>query len=1096
MKKLFSLMLAIVLLIGLGLPAFAAEDKKLIRVGYMGYEDFISLNQDGVLAGYGVEYFNEIAKYADVRYEYIQGTWADNLKKLENHEIDLVCTAKLTRERLEKFSFSKNSFGNVQGVLYTRPDNAEIYYEDYAAFDGKKFAFLDQSLNINLVTAYAKTHGFTFEPVFYESDLAMEAALLGGEVDVVVTEHMTKHDNLKLVGNFDSQPFYLMSYQDNDFMTQIDAAMCTIFTEDPYFRADLFTKYYGKHSAIKDPHFTRTETEYIAQLLENRKKTTGKASLKVAVFSDSNPVSYLDENGELCGIRVDLLNEISRISGIPLELVSLEEQDGTYGYEYFRDNGFDLMIVDDNAINRAYGDRKEAGMRFTQAFDNMKKVAIAENGFTPSKNKAYTIAYAASAATLPQLFASWYPNSALLPCATIEKCFEAVRDGKADMLIYNQYIAERELLRPQYDNLAVVPGVTFSDTAMISPVIFKNGSYKEIGDAAIDPYLNNPLLISVLNKAIASIDEETVNNIVIKNTIGTYSSELSVQDFIYKYKPLLIAISVAVLFILFLTVSLYLNKRKNFTRLSDVNKKLTLAVAQADAASRAKSTFLARMSHEIRTPMNAIIGITTLAKAHKKDEQQMDDYLEKISASSKVLLNIINDVLDMSAIENEKLHISNVPLDFKEVLMALCGMYYTQCKSKGVGFSMVLSEVTVETLVGDALRLNQILLNLLSNAYKFTPPGGSVKLQVIQRMIKGKHVYMRFVVSDTGCGMTEEMQQRLFRPFEQESSGTALQHGGSGLGMSITKNLVDLMHGSIRVESQKDVGTTVTVELPFGLSEEQLETSPDKFKSIRALIVDDEADTCDYTAAVLKRLGIDHDIARDGKQAIELLTAQHDKGCGYDVCFVDWKMPGLNGVDVTRKIREMFDEDAIIIIVSAYDLSEVQEEAKAAGANIFVTKPLFQSTVFNVLMTLSGGKYKQLTADKRAYDFSGHKVLLAEDNAINREIACALLEMVNMQVDCAVNGEEAVKRFEAAPAGTYAAILMDIQMPIMDGYEAAKAIRSGKHAEAATIPIFAMTANAFAEDVSTSIASGMDGHISKPIDTEILYRTLQKVLGQ
>lgn len=1096
MKKLFSLVLAIVLLIGLCVPVFAAEDKKTIRVGYMGYEDFISPNQDGVLDGYGVEYFNEIAKYTDIRYEYIRGTWAENLKKLENHEIDLVCTAKLTQERLEKFSFSKNPFGNVQGVLYTHPDNADVYYEDYAAFDGKKFAFLDQSLNIDLLTAYAKVHGFTFEPVFYESDTAMEAALLGGEVDVIATEHMTKHDNLKLVGNFDSQPFYLMSYQGNDFMTKIDMAMGAITTENPHFQAEMFNKYYGKHSAIKDPHFTRTETEYVARLLENREKTTGKASLKVAVFSDANPVSYLDENGELCGIRVDLLNEIARISGIPLELVSIESQDATYGYEYFRTHGFDLIIVEDNDINRAYGDRKEAGMRFTKAFDDMKKVAIAENGFVPSENRAYTIAYVASSATLPQLLANWYPNSALLPCATIEKCFEAVRDRKANMLIYNQYVAERELLRPQYDTLAVVPGATFSDASMISPVIFKNGSYKEIGDAAIDPYLNNPLLISVLNKAIASIDEGSINNIVIKNTIGTYSSELSVQDFIYKYKPLLIAISVAVLFILFLTVSLYLNKRKSFTRLSEVNKKLTLAVAQADAASRAKSTFLARMSHEIRTPMNAIIGITTLAKANKKDGQRMDEYLDKISSSSKVLLNIINDVLDMSAIENEKLHISYVPLDFKEVLTALSAMYYTQCRGKGVRFSMVLSEVTVETLVGDALRLNQILMNLLSNAYKFTPPGGSVKLQVVQRMIKEKNVYMRFVVSDTGCGMTEEMQQRLFQPFEQESSSTALQHGGSGLGMSITKNLVDLMQGSIRVESRKDVGTTVTVELPFGLPEEQTETLPDKFKTLRALIVEDEADACDYTAAVLNRFGIDHDIAQDGKRAIELLTAERDKGCGYDVCFVDWKMPGLNGIDVTRKIREMFDEETTIIIVSAYDLSEVEEEAKAAGANIFVTKPLFQSTVFNVLMSLSGGKHTKLTANTCAYDFSGHKVLLAEDNALNREIACALLEMVNMQVDCAVNGAEAVERFEAAPAGTYTAILMDIQMPIMDGYEATKAIRSGKHAEAATIPIFAMTANAFAEDVSTSIASGMDGHISKPIDTEILYRTLQKVLEQ
>lgn len=1090
-KKLWAGLLCLSVLLSMTLPTLAAPEGKTARIGYIGYEDFIAPDKNGEFVGYGVEYYKKIAAYTGFTYEFIPGTWEENLIKLQNHEIDLVSTAKLTPERMEAFSLSTHPFGTVQSILYTRPDNTELYYNDYTAINGKRIAFLKGALDIEFFTAFAERNGFTFGPVFYESDQAMVAALLNHEIDLIATEHMAKHDNLKLICNYDNHPFYLMSYKGNDIMAEIDRAMGQILTENPLYEGELFQKYYSNHKAISDPHFTREEIEFVNALIAERMAATGSPALKVALLDDRNPVSYLDETGTLCGIQVDLLKEISKISGLTLQPVPLKDRGTPYDYAYFRENGFDFMLIEDNEINRRYSEIKEAGMKFTNSIDQMKKVIVAPKGFNPMKGKSYTVAYSDGSATLPKLIESYYPNSTSLPLSSIDACFDAVKSGEADMLIYNQYLAERELLRPQYEDLTVVPRVTFPDSSMLCPILLNNGSYQEMGDAALDPYLSDPLLISVLNKAISSISDETRNEIVIANTIGTYSTELSTEDFFYRYQSSIIGLSVAAFFVFALLLLLYANKRRNYTKLSEVNQKLSDAVAQADAASRAKSTFLARMSHEIRTPMNAIIGITTLAKSNKDKPQKIDEYLDKISTSSKVLLNIINDVLDMSAIESAKLKISAIPFDFKALLTGVSTLYYTQCRSKGITFELSLSEVTEETLVGDALRLNQILLNLLSNAYKFTPEGGSIKLQVVQNMIREGKVFFRFSVSDTGCGMSEEMQARIFQPFEQESSDTALKHGGSGLGMSITKNLVDLMHGSISLTSKKDVGTTFSVELPFGLSEEKLDTSRDKFKMIRALIVDDESDTCEYTSEVLTRIGIDHDIANGGEEAINLLTREHNHGMGYDVCFLDWRMPGTNGIDVTRKIRELFDEDTIIIIVSAYDLSEVEDEARQAGANLFVTKPLFQSTAFNVLMTLSGGKYKKMTADETLFDFTGHRVLLAEDNALNREIACDLLEMVNMQVDCAGNGMEAVRLFTEAPSGTYDAILMDVQMPIMDGHEATKRIRASSHEEAVSIPIFAMTANAFTEDVSLSMASGMNGHISKPIDTEVLYQTLK-----
>ncbi len=502
------------------------------------------------------------------------------------------------------------------------------------------------------------------------------------------------------------------------------------------------------------------------------------------------------------------------------------------------------------------------------------------------------------------------------------------------------------------------------------------------------------------------------------------------------------------------------------------------------------------MSHEIRTPMNAIVGMTTLARSKVDQPEQTLDYLNKIEGASKVLLNIINDVLDMSAIESDKMHLANNPFNFKELINGITALYYGQCKTKEITFNVTLRDVTSVVLVGDSLRLNQILLNLLSNALKFTPRGGTIHLDIAELSVKENQGYFELTVADSGCGMDDAMLHRLFKPFEQESATTAKEYGGSGLGLSITKNLVDMMHGTIRATSQKGEGTTFTVNLPFGIGESPTLESSDKFKSIRALVVDDDEDTRDYTAIVLDRIGIEHHSAPSGEEAVKMLEDAHAQGSGYDVCFLDWKMPGMDGITLTRHIRELYDEDTIIIIVSAYDLSEVAEEAKAAGANIFVTKPLFQSTVFDVLMGLSGGKYKTISTEADTYNFTGKRVLLAEDNALNMEIATELLAMTGLKVDGVENGLEALKAFESSEVNTYDAILMDIQMPEMDGYEATTAIRKSAHPQGATIPILAMTANAFTEDVNMALGAGMNGHIAKPIDTEILYSTLSQCFKQ
>ena len=1035
-----------------------AKENEIIKIGYIDYNGFIQ-KDNAIYIGYGADYLNEISKYTGWEYEYVFGTWTEIMNKLHNQEIDFVCTSQKNEEREKNYSFSQYPIGYTQGLLYADPDNDSLYYDDYTGLNDSYIGFLTGSAMNDMFESYASLHNFTYHAVYYDTDTQMEAALLRGDVVAMATEHLAYHEGLKLITRYGADAYYMMSYLDSPYMNELDFALGQIKT-NPYFEADLYDKYYGTSAAESDTMFTREEMEYI--------KNAG--TITVGNLPNRFPISSLNsKTGEVEGINEDILNEIESLTGLQFELQAIPL--GEKPMVALKAGEFDLVA------GVVYSEEflKDEELTLSDPFLTSDLVVVVKKEYEFASDININVALNRSFQAMQDYITENYPNFTICLYDTVEEAVNAVQKGEAQAVIQNVYVMTYFLQNPRNDNLQIIPVTFLEEQSSIAGLSSQD-----------------PLLMSIINKAIAALDANEIEDIVTAHTIADpYNATFG--DILYKYRTIVIVI--AILFcLLCISITMYLVMRHhNVISLKRKNEQLAQAVEQADVASRAKSTFLARMSHEIRTPMNAIIGITTLAEKHIEDTDKIKDYLAKINSSSTILLNIINDVLDMSAIESDKLKIGNLAFDFKQLLTNISSLYYIQCKSKKVRFEIILSDVTEETLVGDALRLNQILLNLLSNAFKFTPEGGEIKLQVTQKAIKNNIVYFKFEVIDNGCGMTKEMQERLFQPFEQENAQTALRHGGSGLGLSITKNLVELMQGHIGIISEKGVGSTFTVELPFGLSDKKMENNEDKLKSIRALIVDDESDTREYTSTVLDRIGIEHDMASDGEQAIEILTAEHKKGRGYDVCFVDWKMPGLTGVDVTRKIRELFDEDMIIIIVSAYDLSEIEDEAKEAGANIFVTKPLFQSTVFNVLMTLSGGKYKKMTADEKKYDFSGYKVLLVEDNALNREIASELLELVGMQTDCAQNGQEAVEMFHQSEHGTYCAILMDIQMPVMDGYEATRKIREGNHPDAKTIPIYAMTANAFVEDVSASLASGINGHISKPIDTKILYETLYNV---
>lgn len=902
----------------------------------------------------------------------------------------------------------------------------------------------------------------------YETEEEASSALDAGQIDALMTGSIQYTDKYKVIARLTPTAMYFAcNPNDPEIKAGVDAAQKSIYATNRYYEMLLDEKYF---SDIQDSKvFSRAEQAYIESL----------QAINLGYVANQDPVSYTDDAGEFAGMTRQILDRISEISGLQFNYVPLPA--GKIDYDYLRQEQIGLISsVEYTSINR-----KAKGLRLSEPYLSAQKVFVGRSNFTFDKNSAHIVAMATGSGSVESFLQTKYPNFKIIPYDTIEDSFRAVVNGEADLLMQNQYVVTNLLSKPQYESLSAYPVEGLSDQLCLSAMTL-------IGvDGQPEGFLADPLLISILNKSISQISDDEASQIVAKYTTGK-PYRLTLQDTLYKYRVPFVVIAFLMLVCVGMFILILLIRQRNFKRMEVKNQLLSEAALRADHANKAKSQFLARMSHEIRTPMNAIVGLTEIARHHSDEKEKTDDYLSKIDSSAKILLGIINDVLDMSAIESEKLKIAHNPFDLKTLISSVSTLYYTQCKNKNIEFEVMLSGVTEERLIGDSLRLNQILLNLLSNAYKFTPEGGKIKVIVLQENRTGEKVYLRFSVSDNGCGISEEMQERIFKPFEQESASTAQAHGGSGLGLSITKNLVEMMHGVIKVESKKNAGTTFTVELPFDVDTDAAQQDDSGLKDIRALIVDDDKNMLEYTSIVLERIGVQFETAANGDDAIRMLSDAHSKGTGYDICFVDWKMPGKNGVDVTQKIRELYDKNTIIIIVSAYDLSEVEDEAKAAGANMFILKPLFQSTVYNVLMNLSGGKYTKLTADQTAYDFTGKRILLAEDNELNREIATDLLEMVNMTVDCAKDGKEAMELFIASAADTYDAILMDIQMPVMDGYEATKEIRTSEHPQAKTIPIYAMTANAFSEDVSAAFSAGMNGHIAKPIDTAVLFETLDK----
>ena len=1045
-----------------GLAQEAEPEKQPLRVGlyYTGGSGEIEELKEA--HGYDLEYLQALAQYTGWTYDYVTGSWSDCLAWLEAGEIDLLGFVQKTPERADALGYPSLPMAVTSGLLVTGSqsrveDVVQKLKDGITVGLGKGNAFNEE------FRAYCAENGYQVTYVEFDSLDALSPALERGEIEAAVVSEEDKTPAEQIVGNFASVDQYFATDKDNTtLLRELDTAMKQLHAYCPDLNTDLYQKYFGQ-SADGKPIFTTAEQEFI---LDNP---------YILVLYDAGwpPVEYLDEDGVTYrGISPDIFALLTEKCGIQFVYEGSTSGDVL---DQLRTGGQHNTLT---TISYDYTWAERHDVYITQPFISSGIVKLGRN-----PGAAEPVVAVNEKAYFTFLLADELRGVTTRHYAKQSQRLEAVRTGQADYTFVTEDQANYYRSIPKYAGLKMEPMLGYEQRICIS--VDKN---------------SDPALLSVISKCLASITHDEMTEIVRRNTVGAY--RLTFRDRLYRDRaPLAVAGVLAVTILSALTV-LGMIRRRSQRKLLAAYRQKDEALVLAEQASAAKGSFMSRMSHEIRTPLNAVIGYNMIARselanakseeARRSAEMKVMDCLTKSDIASRHLLTIINDVLDMSAIESGKIKLEHARFDFKGMITSLTAIFYSQAKAKGVSLDVVIGALSDEWFVGDQMRTNQVLTNLLSNAIKFTPEGGSVRLSICQLEGEQGQARIQFQVADTGIGMSADYLEHIWTPFEQADSSISRRFGGTGLGLSITKNLVDLMAGVIRVESRPGAGTVFTVELRYDRAEPPDSAQPYRFDHINALAVDDDPGTCDYIRLLFNRCGARCATVTSGQEAVRAVEQSLANRDAFSVCLVDWRMPQMDGIETIRRIRQLVGEQLPIIVLTAYDYTEIADRAAEVGGSRFLAKPLFQSSLFDLLAGIGGARQSPLVVKNAEYDFQGARVLLAEDNIMNMEIAKKLLESAGLAVDCAWNGSEAGDLFERSAPGAYLAVLMDVHMPVLNGYEATQRIRASHHPEAKTIPIVAMTADAFAEDVAEAREAGMNDHISKPIDVPVLFALLDR----
>ncbi len=1082
-KHLISLALAAVMTI----PCFSAfavsaqEQPEVLRVGFFAFSGYHTIDENGRRSGYGYEFLQRLSIHGGWSYEYVgyDRSYADSLEMLKNGEVDIVTSVSKTEEREKEFLFSEQSIGVNSTILTVKAGNEELTEGDYSSYDGITIGMLEGNSKNQNFERFAKEHSFTFTPRYFAEQEELSEALQNGEVDAAVTGSLRLLDNEWLLESFDASPFYICTNKnDTALMERINAAINEMDLHDPNWRDMLHEVYYSTDSSGA-VILNAGERAFLDEL-----HSSGKP-LKLLINPERVPYCYF-EDGQAQGILPALFDRLAQKLELKYEFIPVRDTNEYYALRAAGEADVVLDFAGDFYL------AEEEGYKITLPYFQTNFARLTLDGFTGTANR---LAVTERADELEDLIASRYPKEAIIRYPTTDDCVQAVLNGEADATILFSYTAERYVQNDVRNRLS---SLVFGETSL---------SYAVGNNVSGGRYL-----LSLLDKGADSFTDAELDGIMSREIDRVHENENSFVAFLYR-NPVYTVVAVIIILLLLFVIAMLTVRTRNQKQLkkkiaiatSELEKKteeLTNALQAADAANRAKTTFLNNMSHDIRTPMNAIIGYTALTTTHLDNKERAKDYLAKIAQASNHLLSLINDVLDMSRIESGKVTINERPENLADILQSLRNIIQSDIHAKRMELFIDTVDIADEEVYCDRLRLNQMLLNLTSNAIKFTPVGGTVAVRVTQKPSRSpKRGLYEFKVSDTGIGMSPEFAKTVFDPFTREQSSTVSGIQGTGLGMAITKNIVDMMGGTIKVDSEQGKGTTFTVNLELRFSAAHKEMAPiAELKGFRGLVVDDDMVCCQSVSKMLRQIGMRAEWALSGREAIARTSEAEEMTDPFEVYIVDWSMPELSGIETVREIRKIVGEESPIILMSAYDWADIEQEARQAGVTGFISKPLFASDLHQTLEQSLGLKVKEESEKKAPVEavnnFKGKRILLAEDNELNREIAEEILKEAGFEVESAENGQQACEMLSDEKPGYYDLVLMDIQMPIMDGYSATRAIRSMGNPIVSEIPIIAMTANAFEEDRERAMGAGMNGHLPKPIDFEKLNSLLAEIFSE
>ena len=1060
-KRILSGLTAIALVLILAPGAFAqAEDgQQTIRVAFPTQEGMSFFGHSGKVTGYNYDYLEKISEYTGWEMEYIPYGSSDGneavgsaINDLQAGKVDLLGPLLKNAATEEMFEFPAHSYGTVYTTLnaLTSGSLRENNLDSRAPL---RVGLWEKAETRNQeVLSFLESENLSYEIVYFATYDAQQQALIDGNVDVVSSVSLSPIANARIVAQFAPRPYYFASTKGNTALIQkLDDTIALVDQVDPNLQDTLYDNYFR----VVNEQFRLTE--------EQKQAIGAMKTLRVLCAESSAPYAY-EKEGQPAGMLVSILNDFCSQVGLQVEYTFCENRDAAR--QKLAQAQYDAMVGMPLTSSLC------AQLGFINSAPAIKSVlAFAQNPTKSAARDNSEMVIALVKGLQEQIMTDGYRDT--LICDNSKACIEAVAKGKADVAAGSRAAQEYYI----YEN----------GSNLVTSLI--PGQYQN-ADIAVSRSSPTELL-AALNNYIYSISEDTLATYLSEGNM--HGGSFTLGGYIRRH-PVQTALIVTVLTALAATAVFLLRSREErekavMERLH--NRQLQEALQIAREANEAKTTFLSNMSHDIRTPMNAVIGFSTLLSREPDNAVKVREYTRKISAASNHLLGLINDILDISKIESGKLSLRESVFSLDELVESVNVVARPLAGEKKQQLLVSMGKMSHELFVGDKTRINQVLINLLSNAVKYTPEGGDIRFQITDIGSTSSNVErIRFVVEDTGYGITEEFKKIIFEPFTRAENSTTNKEVGTGLGLAITKNIIDLMGGTIELESVLGKGSTFTVELPLRLPhEEQDEHFWENHGMERILLVDDDKSVCDGVKENMAGSGVMLDACYSGEAAVEKVKKEYAAGREYSAIILDWQMPGMNGLDVAKVIRKIIPIDTPVLFLTSYDWTEIETEALEIDVDGFLAKPFTSMNLKEKLIEVEHFK-NAVSREDVSLNLKGLHFLLAEDNELNAEIVVELLKSEGAFCDVAENGRLVVDKFLASPAHSYDAILMDVMMPVMNGYEATKAIRRSKHPEALTIPIVAMTANAFVKDVQEALDAGMNAHVAKPINMETLKNTL------